>query len=453
MRNSANINNPFSMRHPIPIIGFPALSTMLFALLLVAEAATGQVRDKSEFRISMMPNQSRLSTIAIQRAVDSCAALGGGTVQFPPGTYLTGGIHLKSNVTIRIEKGATVQGSDDYRDYGMPWKDSNALFSGDGLTNVTIEGGGTIDGVDCKSPEGEEGFRGPHCIRIVNSANVRFGGITIVRSANYAINCRSCAGITVRNVTIRGGHDGLHTRFCRDITVEDCDFRTGDDAFAGNDNQHYVVRRCQINTSCNGFRLGGQDVLIEQCRIWGPGEFKHINQRRTNTLAAFVYFSPADENPKLKSGNWLLRDVTVENVDNVFIYDYAGGLWQTGQPLTDIRFENLTVIDAKKAFTAIGDPARTFRLTILNSSFMNSKARPDTPSFKTESTLIDTRYVLSVRSFDQVKLRNLIFRNFPSKPLIELTAGKKVLIEEISTSPKTTAPLLSIKYVDNIIDK
>ncbi len=286
------------------------------------------------------------------------------------------------------------------------------------------------------SPEGEEGFRGAHCIRFVNSTNLTVSGITIVRSANYALNYRHCAGITVKNVTIRGGHDGLHTRFCQDIRVADCDFRTGDDAFAGNDNRHYVVERCQINTSCNGFRLGGQDVRIEQCRIWGPGEFKHIHQNRTNTLAAFAYFSPADEKPELNSGNWLIKDVAVENVDNVFLYDYPGGLWQTGQPLTTLRFENLTVTDAKKGFTMLGDSARRFALMLLNARFTTTQNRAGLRPFKTEQTNIDPRYMLSVAAFDRVELANLTFVNFPPESLIELSGGNRVLIGEITTLPQ-----------------
>src|SRR5579883_1671908 len=92
-------------------------------------------------------------TAAIQRAIEQCAAAGGGTVYLPPGRYLSGTVVLKSNVTFHLEAGATLLGSTDLADYrhqdGPPVKgDANGkhlLFARD-ASNVTLRGGGTIDG-------------------------------------------------------------------------------------------------------------------------------------------------------------------------------------------------------------------------------------------------------------------------------------------------------------------
>src|SRR5918995_3533029 len=56
-------------------------------------------------------------TSAFRRAIDQCAKAGGGKVVVTPGTYLTGAIHLKSNVNLEISKGATVKFSQDPKDY------------------------------------------------------------------------------------------------------------------------------------------------------------------------------------------------------------------------------------------------------------------------------------------------------------------------------------------------
>jgi len=78
---------------------------------------------------------------AIQRAIDACAAAGGGTVLFPPGEYTSGSIELASHVRVVVEGGATV-----YSAKGKDAFPTEALFHGIDLANVTLEGRGTIDG-------------------------------------------------------------------------------------------------------------------------------------------------------------------------------------------------------------------------------------------------------------------------------------------------------------------
>src|ERR1700723_1148157 len=56
-------------------------------------------------------------TLAIQLTIERCSALGGGEVVVPAGDYLTGALAMRSNVTLRIEEGATLNGSPDMADY------------------------------------------------------------------------------------------------------------------------------------------------------------------------------------------------------------------------------------------------------------------------------------------------------------------------------------------------
>jgi len=58
-----------------------------------------------------------LDTAAIRKAVKLAAAKGGGTVLFPPGTYVTGTFELLSNVTLDLEAGAVIEGSKNLADY------------------------------------------------------------------------------------------------------------------------------------------------------------------------------------------------------------------------------------------------------------------------------------------------------------------------------------------------
>ncbi|HOK96974.1 MAG TPA: glycosyl hydrolase family 28-related protein, partial [Anaerohalosphaeraceae bacterium] len=49
-------------------------------------------------------NGDRDCTEAFRKAIDACSSAGGGRVVVPKGIYLTGAIHLKSNVNLYLEK-------------------------------------------------------------------------------------------------------------------------------------------------------------------------------------------------------------------------------------------------------------------------------------------------------------------------------------------------------------
>lgn len=378
--------------------------------------------------VSVSPAQWGASTKLIQQAVDSLSKVGGGMVKLHEGQYLSGGIELKNNITLHLEKGVVLLGSDKYADYNVK---HDAFIYGENLSNIAITGEGTIDGVDCYNPKGEEGFRGPHCIRLIRCSNIKIVGITILRSANWAINCRYCSGGYVENVKIRGGHDGLHTRFCSDFNVKDCDFRTGDDAFAGNDNRNITVTNCKINTSCNGFRMGCMNFTVKRCQLWGPGESVHKIQKRNNMLAAFVHFSPKDENSKLQSGNWLIEDVTVENVDQFYVYNFIDGLWQTGQPVTNVQIKKVKAIGVLGAFNIIGDLDKKFQLSMENSSFSFREGANYTGG-KFEGSKLLSSALFNAANFDRLLLRNVTLKKNEDAVLLNCTSGNSLVLDRVT---------------------
>src|SRR3989449_2069535 len=102
-----------------------------------------------------------IDTPAINKAIDAAAAAGGGTVFFPAGNYLSVSIHLKSNIALYLDQGATIVAAntssaakydppepnqwDAYQDFGHThWH--NSLIWGENLTNVSIVGPGLIYG-------------------------------------------------------------------------------------------------------------------------------------------------------------------------------------------------------------------------------------------------------------------------------------------------------------------
>ncbi len=111
-----------------------------------------------------------LDSPGINKAIDACAEAGGGTVYVPAGTYLSGSIHIKSNIHLLIDAGATILGAPQnmnaydpeepfagpaYQDGGHTYF-HNSLIWGENLTNVSITGQGTINGGGLSTQDGSE---------------------------------------------------------------------------------------------------------------------------------------------------------------------------------------------------------------------------------------------------------------------------------------------------------
>ena len=396
--------------------------------ILITAFTCGALAQPEKRVVVPVSSGSEIVTALIQECIDRAADADGGIVKFKPGIYRTGTLVLRDGVTLQLSRGTLIQGSDQYSDY-----QHDALIFGEDLHHIAIEGEGTIDGVDCRNPKGEEGFRGPHCIRLVNCSDIRFQEFTILNSANWALNCRYCSGGVVDRVKIFGGHDGLHTRFCSDFRVSDCDFRTGDDAFAGNDNRNMEVVDCLINTSCNGFRMGCQNLVVKRCKFWGPGEYKHQSQDRTNMLTAFVHFSPDDENPELVSNNWIIEDISVENVDHFYMYNHRAGLWQTGRPAEGIRFNRIEAKGLKKAFSILGIPGSLFSVEVTNSMFKQRQGVQPPQVF--EGAELPSSAFFNAHQFDRIVLSGNRFIGHSGNPVLEIREGNTLLVDglEIQT--------------------
>jgi Glycosyl hydrolases family 28 len=358
-----------------------------------------------------------LMSATIQRAIDSCGSKGGGTVRLSAGTYLSGTLFMRSKVRLQLDKSALLKGSANYADYTH-----DAFIYGEDISAMGIEGEGTIDGVDCVNKNGEEGFRGPHAIRLVRCSNILLQQFTIINAANWAINCRYCTDANVKKITILGGHDGLHTRFCSRFTVTDCHFKTGDDAFAGNDNRDFVVTGCEVNTSCTGFRMGCLNLQVKHCRIWGPGVYVHRIENAVRMPTAFAHFSPKDESPKLPSGNWLIQDCVIEGADYVYIYNYANGLWQTGQPATNLRFERIKASGLLRSFYIVGDSKKQFSLFIDSSTFRFREGATAVPQKFEGVELLSTAFFYA-KQFNKIDIRHSKFEKGAGKKLFEQRNG------------------------------
>lgn len=265
-------------------------------------------------------------TAAINDAVRACAAAGGGKVLFPPGKYLSGTVHLKSDVTLFLDAGATLLGTtdlDDYQGFSPPsdtpearWgRWHRALILGEEVERVAVLGPGTIDGNKVFDARGEERMRGPHTILLGMSRDIAIRDVTIRDSANYAVMLEFSSDVDIRGVRITGGWDGVHFRGwpgrpCRNVSIVGCQFFTGDDAIAGRYWEDVLISGCVLNSSCNCVRVIGPAVrlTIHDCLLYGPGLHPHRTSNRHNALAGL----------NLQPGGW---DATEGPLDDVLISD------------------------------------------------------------------------------------------------------------------------------------
>jgi len=350
----------------------------------------------------------RPQTAAIQQAIDHVHQAGGGTVAVPTGRFTTGGLMLRSNVTLWLRCGATLAGSRELADYVTPdaataseadlapgaynphsrW--NSAILKACDAENIAIIGeeGSTLDGQNAYDPQGEENFRGPHAIGIHRCRNVTFRGYTVVNSANWAHTVFYSENITAENLRVLGGHDGVHFRRCDNVLVRNCLFETGDDCVAGFANRNVVIQNCRINTSCSGLRFGGTNVLVEDCHFYGPGKWPHrvrmpqedkaagVNGSPENwphrpwTLSAITYFCDLSLPVTARPGNFVVRNCRVENVDKFLHYNFSGNeQWQGGSPLEDIHFENVEISGVLGPCVVYADAKVPLVLTMDNVTF------------------------------------------------------------------------------------
>jgi hypothetical protein len=284
-----------------------------------------------------------LETIAINKAIEACAAAGGGQVLFPPGRYLSGTVHLKSHVTLFLEAGATLIGTTKLDQYQYPilpaflpeakWgKWHRALILGDGLENIAIAGQGVIDGNKVFDPTGEERMRGPHTLVFINCRKVVVRDVSFVDSANYAIFFQISDYVDIRNVKFTGGWDGVHFRGapdrpCRNVIISGCQFFTGDDSIAGRYWENTLISDCIVNSSCNGIRLIGpaKNLIIHDCLFYGPGIYPHRSSDRNNMLAGLNLQPGAWDATQGSLDNVLISDITMHNVSTPFHFSLKPG--------------------------------------------------------------------------------------------------------------------------------
>jgi hypothetical protein len=284
-------------------------------------------------------------TAAIQRAIDACAAAGGGMVYCPPGTYLSGTLFLKSNVELHVEAGATILGSPDRADYvalydgrqiAVGFNYDQYLICGRGAHNIAITGRGTIDGNGRAffgpAPAGRRtysvpGWRPGTLLTFIECQDIALRDIRLVDSPAWSVWPHGCERVRIHGITIinqrRGPNcDGIDPVCCHDVRISDCSIDTGDDCIAvygwsrflsrPRPCEDVVVTNCVLTSPCNAVRVGyNGDGLIRRCL------FSNLTMYNTRTGISMVstphnaWLMPGEEPPKLGPQ---VEDISFEHI-------------------------------------------------------------------------------------------------------------------------------------------
>ena len=218
---------------------------------------------------------STLDTVALQKAIDACSEVGG-VIRIPAGRYVIGTVEMKSNVTLSLDHGAELLGSQKLEDYPVdkirPAREgfSECLFYAADATNIRFEGLGVIDGRGSADhfPRGSKsGGRKtrPRLFRFENCENLTFSGLTYKNPAFWGIHLIDCrkvhfTGVKVRMRNNNYNNDGLDLDGCEDVLIENCDIDAGDDGIclksSKNPCRNIVVRDCVVSSNTAALKFG-----------------------------------------------------------------------------------------------------------------------------------------------------------------------------------------------------
>lgn len=238
-----------------------------------------------EFKVTdfgAIPDTSKLSTQAFQKAINECAKTGGKVV-VPAGIYKTGTLYLRSNVTIHFEKGATLYGSPHLKDYPENSPDyiyyrkgsiKRALIYAENCTDIAIEGEGTINGqgehfrvTDSKKLDSYS-VR-PYVFWMVLCKNIHIEGMKLRNSALWMQHYLACENLYVHNIDVfnhcNKNNDMIDIDGCKDVRISDCIGDTDDDGItmkttSGKPNENVVVTNCILSSHCNALKMGTESV-------------------------------------------------------------------------------------------------------------------------------------------------------------------------------------------------
>jgi len=252
-----------------------------------------------------------LNTFKIQEAIDSCYHMGGGSVVFPKGAYLTGTIVLRANVTLHLEADAVLLGSSNLSDYKLSDKflaeknryvnpAGKALIYAFGSDNISITGQGEIDGQGeffeaMSRQESIPVFRGeavakkiypqrPRLIEMIGCKNINIKNVQVKNSPSWGLHLIGCESVFIDQIRldshVRPNNDGIDIESCKTVFISNSFIYSDDDAICfkssieGLPVENVVVTNCILRSNCAAIKFGTpsaagfKNIAITNCTIY-----------------------------------------------------------------------------------------------------------------------------------------------------------------------------------------
>ena len=308
------------------IIVAVALLSLADPALAAAPSTTCDVRD-----FGAVGDGRTVDTMALQRAIDACAARGGGTVELPPGRFVSGTLRLASHITLQLDGGAVLAGSTAMADYlpgsavglgttlGVDVAGEGTmagLLTARDVTDVTIAGPGVIDGsglsfftrqphvVDdfdpaaTRNPAGSlaalhDPAFGPIELRdsgrpgvlvlFLRATNVTIRDVTLRESPNWTLVLQTVrravvTGLHIDNSPLIPNNDGIDCNDCADVHIAGGDIHAGDDDIAISLSHDVTVADLSLSSRSAAIRLESSQRVV----------FSHLTIDSNRGLAVFA---------------------------------------------------------------------------------------------------------------------------------------------------------------------
>jgi len=327
-------------------------SVFLFFGISLQAADPSKLFDVRQF--GAKGDSETIDTAAIQQALDACGRADGGTVWFRPGIYLSQPLTLRTKTTVRLDPGAILKATDEPKDFlpaGVPWSDIlngskkgplAAFISGKDLTDITICGGGTIDGSGAKWWLPAEAARRkvpgytlprPNLIVLERCKRVGLENISLQNSPKFHFVPTACEDVIISNVTVTAPEhaantDAIDPSSCRDVLITRCTIDVGDDNVA-----------IKAGKKVAGREFASENITVTDCA------FRHGHGMSIG--------SETDGGVR----NVTVKNCTFENTENgIRIKSQVG----KGGVVENISYSDLTMKNV--------DPAITFTCYYMNNS-------------------------------------------------------------------------------------
>jgi polygalacturonase len=294
---------------------FVLLTALIQNRLAVAADATSPAKRYLVTDFGAVADGQTVNTKAIQSAIERCASDGGGVVVVPPGTFMSGALFFKPGVNLLVEKSAVLKGTSNPEDYpqvhtrweGVEREWTCAFLNFDNMTNVLVNGAGTIDGSgDVWMKRGGFGGRGrrngtnqftaqlnmptneantgagltdifanasatnrilrrgrPRLICFSNCRDVRIADLHLQRQAVWCLHLLYCENVVATNLNISAieripSSDGIDVDSSRGVQISHCDISCNDDDIA-----------IKAGKDADGLRVNrpSENITISDCAI------------------------------------------------------------------------------------------------------------------------------------------------------------------------------------------